>query len=126
MSTDITVHLSDALRQRAQGWAEQTGRSLPDFLAETIELSLLPLGTPPSPVEDWTDEEVLQASEDFFSPEDDRRLSYLLDLQRENRIEAKTTVELNQRMHVYQERLARKAIALAEAVRRGLRSPLAP
>jgi hypothetical protein len=125
MSTEITVSLSDAVCQRAQIWAEQAGRSLPDFLAEAIELSLFPMGAPPAPVATWTDEEVLQASDDFFSLDDDRRLSELLAKQRENTIDAPGRVELTQLMQLYQERLARKAVALQEAVRRGLRESLA-
>lgn len=125
MNTDVTVPLSDAVRQRAEGWAEQTGVSLPDFLAETIELSLLPLGAAPSSVEAWTDEEVLQANDDFLSPDDDRRLSELLALQREESLSSVDRDELGRRMQVYQERLARKAVATAEAVRRGLRRPSA-
>ena len=125
MPTYITVHISDAVRHRAQVWAEQAGRSLPDFLAETIELSLFPLGAPSPPVDTWTNEEVLLATEDFFSPEDDRRLNELLTLQREDVLEATDRAELARRMQLYQERLARKAVALREAVRRGLRKPLA-
>lgn len=125
MSTDITVHLSDATRERAEGWAEQTGVSLPDFLAETIELSLLPLGTAPPPVQSWTDEEVLQTSDDFLSPDEDRRLSELLLLQREEALNPGDRQELSRLMQAYQERLARKAVATAEAVRRGLRSKFA-
>lgn len=124
MSTDITVSLSDELRQRAQIWAEQSGRSLPEFLAETIELSLFPLGTPSPPAATWADEEVLEAAEDFFSPDDDRRLSDLLALQRESSLDAAGRDELGRLMQLYQERLARKAIALREAIRRGLREPL--
>lgn len=125
MSTDVTLSLSDTVRQRAQVWAEQAGRSLPDFLAETIELSLFPLGTPPAPLHAWTDEEVLQATQDFFAPDDDRRLCDLLASQRESALDAAGRAELSRLMNFYQERLARKAVAMQEAVRRGLREPLA-
>jgi hypothetical protein len=125
MSPDITVHLSDSVRQRAEGWAEQTGMPLSDFLAETIELSLLPLGAASPPVNSWSDEEVLQASNDFFSPEDDQRLSDLLVQQREEALHTSDRDELHRLMTDYQERLARKALAMAEAVRRGLREPVA-
>jgi hypothetical protein len=125
MSADITVSLPDTVRQRAQVWAEQVGRSLPDFLAETIELSLFPLGAPSPSVDTWTDDEVLQAAQDFFSPEEDRRLHELLGRQRENSLDGDSRAELSRLMQLYQERLARKAVALRESVRRGLREPLA-
>src|SRR2546426_11872491 len=97
MSTDITVSLPDTLCERAQEWAQRAGRTLPDFLGETIELSLLPLGTP-APVEEWTDEDVLRASDDFFSPDDDRRLSELLSLQRESTLDTAGRAELSRLM----------------------------
>jgi hypothetical protein len=125
MSSDVTVSLSDDLRQRAQIWAEQSGRSLPEFLAETIELSLFPLGTPSPPPETWADEEVLLAAADFFSPDDERRLSDLLGRNREGSLDPADRDELGRLMQLYQERLVRKAIALREAVRRGLRESLA-
>jgi predicted DNA-binding protein len=125
MNIDVTVSLPEAVSQRAQVWAEQAGRTLPDFLAEAIELSLLPLGVPSAPVDTWTDEEVLQASQDFLAPDDDRHLSELLVGQREDSLDVSSRAELFRRMQQYQDRLARKAVALREAVRRGLREPLA-
>ena len=44
MSTDIIVSLPDTLCERGQLWAQQARRTLPDFLVEAIESSLLPLG----------------------------------------------------------------------------------
>jgi hypothetical protein len=124
MSTDVTVSLSDTLRQRAEVWAEQAGRSLPVFLAEAIETSLLPLGNMPPPVESWSDAELLAAAESLLSSDDDRRLNELLILQRESAINDSERSELSRLMLLYQEGLIRKAAALQEAVRRGLREPL--
>lgn len=124
MSIDVTVSLSDTLRQRAEVWAEQAGRSLPDFLAEAIESSLLPLGDSPPPVESWSNEEVLAAADAFLSPDEDSRLSELLSLQRESAINDEQRMELSHLMHLYQHGLVRKAAAIHEAVRRGLREPL--
>lgn len=126
MSTDITVSLPDTLCQRAQGWAQQAGRSLPDFLADAIESSLLPLGDMPPPVKTWSDDEVLAAADAFLSPDEDRQLSELLALQRESAIDDRQRIELSRLMHQYQQGLVRKAAAMDEAVRRGLRKPLRP
>jgi hypothetical protein len=125
MSTDITVSLPDSICQTAQVWAAQAGRSLPDFLAEAIEASLVPLGSSPPPVHDWTNTELLAAADESFPVNDDRRLSELLALQRESAIDTQGRSELVRLMHAYQEGLIRKAAALREAVRRGLREPLA-
>ena len=45
MTTQITVTLPDAVLRRAELLAQRTGRAVADVLAETIELSLRPLGT---------------------------------------------------------------------------------
>jgi hypothetical protein len=126
MSTDITVSLPDTLCERAQLWAQQAGRTLPDFLVDAIESSLLPLGNVPPAVETWTDKEVRAAADAFMSADDDRRLSGLLELQREDKINDDQRIELSRLMNMYQQGLLRKAAALQEAVRRGLREPPRP
>jgi hypothetical protein len=74
---------------------------------------------------EWSDERVLATADDpGLSPVDDRRLSELL-----NRQQAGTTTdaehsELTALMEVYETQLLRKAQALRESVRRGLRPPL--
>jgi hypothetical protein len=125
MSTNITVSLPDAICKTAQVWAAQAGRALPDFLADAIEASLVPLGDSPPPVRDWSDADVLAAAEASLPPYDDRRLSELLALKREGAIGGDGRNELTMLMQKYQEGLIRKAAALQEAVRRGLREPLA-
>jgi hypothetical protein len=75
--------LPDDLFERAQLWANQTERPVADFLMETIEASLLPLGQVPSPVDEWTNDEVLSAIDGHMSPDDDQRLSELLARQRD-------------------------------------------
>ena len=126
MSTSITVNLPDAVCLNAQVWATQSGRTLPDFLAEAIELSLLPLGSPPPIILDWTDEAVLAAAENSLSTDEDRRLTELLARQRESTLEDESRGELARLMIAYQEGLVRSALAWREAVRRGLREPPQP
>jgi hypothetical protein len=122
MSGTVTLNLPDSVLQRAQLWAAHSEQPVADFLSETIELSLGPLGAAPPPASQWPDEEVLEAVELRLSPEDDQRLSELLGRQREGCLSEPDAVELHRLMHVYQEGLLRKAIALREAVRRGLRN----
>ncbi len=129
MSTQVTVTLPDDVLQRAELWAQHTNRPVADFLAETIELSLRPLGVPPNghgPVETWSDEEVLVAADAGMPPKEDHRLSDLLYCQQAGTLTDAERAELTALMQVYQEGLLRKARALREAVRRGLRGPLEP
>ena len=71
-----------------------------------------------------SDEEVVALTELQMLPEQDRRLSTLLQKQQERTLSAPEQAELILLMQVYQEGLLRKAQALREAVQRGLRAPL--
>jgi predicted DNA-binding protein len=126
MSAQVTVTLPNDLIERAQVWADQSGRPLADFLAETIEVSLTPFGAAPVPVGEWTNEDVLAALDFQLPPEDDGRLSDLLSRQREDGLSTTEAIELRRLMTMYQENLLRKSVALREAVRRDLRKSPAP
>ncbi len=127
MSSQITLNLPDDILQKAELWAQRSGRPVGDLLAETIELSMRPLGSP-HPEErtpsSWTDQEVL-ANADLEMPDaDDKHLSELLDRQKSGLLANGEQAELAGLMELYQLGLLRKAQALREAVRRGLREPL--
>ncbi len=84
MSAQITVTLPEDVLQRAELLAHRTGRPVADLLAETIELSLRPLGCPSDgdrPMSAWSDEEVVAGAEAGMPAADDQRLSELLDRQ---------------------------------------------
>ncbi len=128
MVTRVTLSLPDELYRRAEGVARLTSREVTDVLADAIALSL-PLFSDPSAVtrpEDLTDEDVLKLADDQLEPGQDRRPSELLGKQQDGILVPEERAELAALMQVYQERLLRKAQALNEAVRRGLRQPLAP
>jgi predicted DNA-binding protein len=130
MTDQITVTLPTEILQRAERLARCTGRSVDQLLAETIELSLRPLGAASFPEEDiaeWPDERVLAAADDpGLSPGEDQRLSELLHHQQAGVLTNGDRLELTGLMEVYQTLLLRKARALREAVRRGLQPPLQP
>jgi hypothetical protein len=126
MSAEVALTLPDGLFERAQLWADRTERPVADFLIETIEASLLPLGQVPKPLPEWTNDEVLSAADAHPSPDDDQRLSELLGRQREGGISEPEATELHRLMLVYQESLLRNAMGLREAVRRGLREAPQP
>lgn len=73
-----------------------------------------------------TDEEVLGLAELQMLPAQGRRLSALLQKQQAQELSVPERTELLALMQVYQEGLLRKAQALHEAVRRGLRTSLEP
>jgi hypothetical protein len=129
MTARITVTLPDDVLKRAELLAQRTGRPVGDLLAETIELSLRPLGAEADaerPIAAWPDDEVLLAADLQMSARDDCRLSELLQGQQADRLGPPETAELTALIHVYQEGLSRKAGALREAVHRGFRPALEP
>jgi hypothetical protein len=123
----VTVKLPEGVLLRAQGLAQRTGRPLDEVLAQTIEVALSPLGSEPHDDEALSiasDARILKLA-DVTMPED-RRLSRLLDRQQAGTLSAAERGELSALMEVYQSLLLRKAEALGEAVRRGLRPALEP
>ena len=129
MNTQVTVTLPEDVLQRVEWWAQRSGRSVADLLAETIELSLRPLGPPPPEerlLSAWSDEEVLAATEADLPPAANQRLSELLQRQQAGSLPERERAELTGLMSLYQQGLLRKAQALREAVHRGLRETLQP
>ncbi len=65
MSSQIMVTLPEGVLQCAELWAQRSGRSVPDLLADAIESSLRPLGSPLSSeqhIAACSDDEVLAAT----------------------------------------------------------------
>jgi hypothetical protein len=129
MSTQVLVTLPDETYRRADHLARLAGRTTPDLLADTIVLSLPSLSPHPKthrPASALPDEEVLALTALQLKPAQDQRLSLLLGRQQAGLLTEAERLELLTLMQVYQEGLLRKAQALHEAVRRGLREPLEP
>jgi hypothetical protein len=72
------------------------------------------------PILKLSDQQVLELTELQMKPEEDRRLSELLDRQQAGILTESEHPELQALMQIYQEGLLRKATALSEAVKRGL------
>lgn len=129
MSTQVKITLPDEVYHRAERLAQLISRDVSDLLADTVALALPPL-SPQSevvrPITELADEDVLALAELQMEPEQDRRLSFLLERQQEGELSEAERAELLALMQLYQEGLLRKAQALHEAVRRGLREPLEP
>ncbi|MEH2290787.1 hypothetical protein [Nostoc sp.] len=127
MSTQIIITLPDDIYQRAERFARLANRDVASILVDTIQLSIPPVSGDISdiePVSVLSDEQVLVLTELQMQPEQDARLSELLDRQQSGTLTEGDRSELQTLMQVYQERLLRKATALSEAVKRGLVDPL--
>ena len=127
MSTEIVLSLPDRVYEHAARLAELMNVQVSDVLTETIESSLSPLGPSPldlTPVAELSDKEVLAAAKMRMDDAPGKRLGKLLDRQRAEGFGEDERTEMAALMQIYNECLVRKAQALAEAVRRGLREPL--
>jgi uncharacterized protein YggL (DUF469 family) len=131
MNKPITLNLPEDVYNRAEGLAQLIGRNLNDVLIEAISLSLS--STSPinesdrhfsESVKSLSDSEVIAMSELQMESEQDLRLSQLLSKQQAGRLTEAERPELWTLMQVYQTLLVKKAVALREAVSRGLREPL--
>lgn len=131
MNKPITLNLPEDVYSRAEGLAQLIGRNLNDVLIEAISLSLS--STSPineserhfsESVKSLSDSEVIAMSELQMESEQDLRLSQLLSKQQAGRLTEAERPELWTLMQVYQTLLVKKAVALREAVSRGLREPL--
>jgi hypothetical protein len=129
MSTHVRIRLHDEVYRRAKRLARMSNRKIEDLLAQAIELSLSPIGAASrayKPVSKLSDSEVLEVSEMQMNAKQERRFSRLLNMQQSGALSNSEESELVALMQNYQEGLLRKAQALREAVRRGLRAPLTP
>jgi hypothetical protein len=140
MNKPITLNLPEDVYNRAEGLAQLIGRNLNDVLIEAISLSLS--STSPinesdcaertgeanrhfsESVKSLSDSEVIAMSELQMESEQDLRLSQLLSKQQAGMLTEAERPELWTLMQVYQTLLVKKAVALREAVSRGLREPL--
>jgi pyruvate-formate lyase len=127
MSTQITITLPDEVYQRAERFARLANRDIASVLADTIQLSIpaiSPEAAALEPISTLSDEQVIALTQLQMEPEQDARLSDLLDRQQSGILTETERKELQTLMQIYQEGLLRKATALSEAVKRGLMEPL--
>jgi hypothetical protein len=129
MTTRITLDVPDDIYRRAQDLALVAGREIREVLSEALALSLAPVVLAPesgdlTSVRHLSDEQVLALCELQLPPEQDQRLSELLDRQQAGLMSEVERPELSGLMQTYQLKLLRKAQALREAVQRGLLPPL--
>ena len=131
MNKPITLNLPEDVYNRALLLAQLIGRDLTDVLVEAISLSL----SSTSPINEsdrdraeqlksLSDREIMAMSELQMESEQDLRLSQLLSKQQADTLSEAERPELWRVVQIYQTLLVKKAVALREAVERGLREPL--
>ena len=127
MGTQITITLPDELYRQALRFARLANRDLDRVLTDAIKGSIPSVSAQADtllPITDLSDDEVMALTELQLEPEDDQRLSLLLDRQQAGLLTKTEDQDLQALMQMYQEGLLRKATALSEAIQRGLMAPL--
>ncbi|MBL7066189.1 MAG: hypothetical protein ISS49_18585 [Anaerolineae bacterium] len=127
MTVQLTLALSNDFVQRAQRWATRAGCDVAEIITRAAVLSLPSLGRErTADLDALADAQVLTLTHLQMGPAQDARLSILLERQQAALLTPAERAELDKLMSYYEIGLLRKAEALAEAVRRGLREPLHP
>ena len=127
MSNQLTLTFPDSFIQRAQQWAARADCDVEEIVARAALLSLPPLDMDAvENLEALPDAQVLALTRLQMGSAQDARLSILLERQQATLLTPTERAELDELMSYYEIGLLRKAEALAEAVRRGLREPLHP
>lgn len=129
MSVEITLNLPEPLIERARQFGSATKRDVETILVDSLEmmwpaLSGLPDIDYPS-VTELSDEEVLALADTKMDRAQNDRLGWLQAKGKTENLTREEQYELLALMHIYQLGQLRKSEALAEAVQRGLREPLA-
>jgi hypothetical protein len=129
MSDEVTLHLPEHLVEHAKRLGEATQRDVGQVLADTLEMMWATIGTGPELeplISTLTDEDVLALADAKMDPMQNERLAELQTRGKADRLTEAERVELLSLLHLYQVGQLRKSQGLAEAVQRGLRTPLRP
>ena len=116
----FTLQVPEKIEREAHAEAVRSKRRIEDVLQEWLERYAEEL-----PVESLPDERIIELSDMQLSDYQQRELSDLLALNRENQLSTENRVRLDELMRLYGLGMVRKAEAIKVAVQRGLRRPLA-
>lgn len=104
MSTEITITLPDEVYQRAERFARLANRDISSISADTIQLSIPPVSRNVldlEPVANLSDDQVLALTELQMEPDQDARLTKLLDRQQSGLLTEGDRLELQTLMQIY-------------------------
>jgi uncharacterized protein YihD (DUF1040 family) len=119
MNQQITIEVSEQVWQRANFLATQKRRKVKNIIEDLIEESVFETN-----IEDLSDEEILTLTNLKFNNNQQKLFSNLLKKNRENTLNDKEKLKLDDLMRSYESGLLRKSQALRVAVERGLIEPL--
>ncbi len=118
---EVTLNLPENIYRNFQKLAERTSRRIDEVIAEKIQNDYwaenLDAG---ESIANLSDAEMLELANLKLSEQQDKRMSRLLENQRESRITTSEKIELEGLMGLYRMGNLRKAQGCLEAVRRGL------
>jgi hypothetical protein len=118
---EVTLNLPDNIYRSFKQLAERTSQPIGEVIAEKIQTDYWAADLEfENNISNLSDAEVLELANLKLSKQQDRRMSQLLENQRENRITTSEKIELEGLMGLYRMGNLRKAQGCLEAVRRGL------
>jgi hypothetical protein len=131
MTIPITINLPESLAASIQRLGEATAREISDVLLDTLEIVLPTLDhlsemSINSNIPDISDEEVLELANFKMDVVQNQRLGELQAKGKNTGLTAGERYELLILMSLYQMGQLRKSEGLAEAVKRGIKTPLSP
>jgi hypothetical protein len=131
MAVEVTLTLPENLVEHAKRLGDATQRDVAAILADALEMLLptwenLPEASSYPTVSSLSDAEVLALADSKMDAVQNQRLGELQQRGKTTGLTEAESYELLALMQIYQLGQLRKSEALAEAVRRGLRSPLSP
>ncbi len=118
---EVTINLPDRVYSNVVDLAKKTSRRVDEFIADKIQESYsVEYVENEQLLSDWSNEDVLALANLKLPPTQDKRLSQLLEKQRESNITMNEKVELEGLMGLYNLANIRKSEGIVEAVKRGL------
>ena len=118
---EVTINLPDRVYSNVVDLAKKTSRRVDEFIADKIQESYsVEYIENEQLLSDWSNDDVLALANLKLPPTQDKRLSQLLEKQRESNITMNEKVELEGLMGLYNLANSRKSEGIVEAVKRGL------
>jgi hypothetical protein len=118
---EVTLNLPENTYQNFLNLAKKTSRQISDVIIEKIQSDYWTNDQEfEQNISNLSDTEILELANLKLSKQQDKRLSQLLENQRENRITTNEKIELEGLMGLYRMGNIRKAQGCLEAIKRGL------
>ena len=118
---EVTLNLPDNIYRSFEQLAEKTSQPIGEVIAEKIQTNYWADDAEfERNIFNLSDKDVLELANLKFSKQQDKRMSQLLENQRESRITTSEKIELEDLMGLYRMGNLRKSQGCLEAVRRGL------